>query len=196
MEKIVEVQSVSRRRRSQTVGATGVGSTTSTKRVKKKKSVAKKKESKADFLRRWGLPNNFQYRALRYKSPPEKGVLWYYFSKYIRARDIKKYGSCISCDRTLTEENANAGHFMPARGCGRDLLFNETNVNGECQSCNAWDDTHLLGYAEGLDKRYGKGTANRLRAERDAYEKSKDLVRDWGVDVYREYALYYKNLTK
>jgi hypothetical protein len=84
-------------------------------------------------------------------------------------------------------ENANAGHFMPADDCGRDLLFDERNVNGECAHCNAWDGTHLLGYAEELDRRYGEGTARELRDRRDRYKSGQDgVVKDWKAKEYAE----------
>lgn len=75
-------------------------------------------------------------------------------------------------------ENSNAGHFMPAADCGPELLFDEKNVNGECEHCNAWDDTHLLGYAEGLDFRYGPGTARRLRQKRETFKSKKQVFKE------------------
>lgn len=146
------------------------------------------KQSKADFLRSWGLPYpSFQFHHLRYKSPPEKGVFWYYFSRMIRERDIEKYGTCISCGRAITMDNSDAGHFMPAADCGRDLLFDERNVNAECSQCNAWDGTHLLGYADGLDKRYGPGTAAELRERRTRYKLGRDgVVKDWNRETYSD----------
>ncbi len=146
------------------------------------------KQSKADFLRSWNLPYpSFQYHHLRYKQPPEKGVLWYFFSLHVRLRDIEKYGTCISCSQPITLLNAQAGHFMPADDCGRDLLFDERNVNAECKHCNGFDGAHLLGYAENLDKRYGPGTAAELRERRERYRKGRDgVVKDWKRDQYAE----------
>lgn len=144
------------------------------------------KLSKADFLRQWCLPYpNFQHHHLRYKSPPEKGVYWYFFSLMVRERDVREWGTCISCNRPITMKTAQAGHFMPAASCGRDLLFDPRNVNAECERCNAWDETHLLGYAENLDKRYGAGTALSLRKRRDEY-RTGPSVADWSPAKYRE----------
>jgi len=112
-------------------------------------------------------------------------VLWYYFSLFVRQRDVEKYGTCISCGGPLNWENAHAGHFMPADDCGRDLLFDEVNVNGECKHCNGFDGAHLLGYAENLDKRYGPGTAQELRDRRHHYRMGRDgVVKDWKKDKY------------
>lgn len=147
----------------------------------------KKKLSKADLMRSFGIPEERVKMGaswLRYKNPAEKGLYWYWFSIYIRQRDIKKYGTCIACDKPITMENSNAGHFMPAEDCGRDLLFDELNVNAECQKCNAWDSTHLLGYAENLDRRYGNGTAMKLRSRRATYKASRVPVKDWNRTEY------------
>jgi hypothetical protein len=146
----------------------------------------KKKQSKADFLREWKLPYpSFKWDHLRYKNPPEKGVYWWHFSRFIRQRDVEQYGTCISCSRAITVDTCDAGHFMPAANCGRDLLFDERNVNAECYSCNAFDETHLLGYAEGLDKRYGEGAAARLRQRRQEY-KDGPPIKDWKAKEYEE----------
>jgi len=40
------------------------------------------------------------------------------------------------------------------------FLFDERNVNGECQYDNAFNQNHLLLYRRGLDARYGTGTAD------------------------------------
>lgn len=149
-------------------------------KMRKKSGV--KKQTKADFLRSWGM-GEYQYSNLRYKHPPEKGVYWYFFSLFIRKRDVEEFGTCISCGKTITVETCDAGHFMPAGSCGRDLLFDELNVNAECSHCNAWDETHLLGYAEGLDRRYGVETATELRARRELYRCGLP-VKDWKKEEY------------
>lgn len=128
--------------------------------------VKRKRASKAATARFWGLPTAYQTSNLRYQNPIEKGILWYWFSLYIRTRDVKRWGACISCGRAITVETCDAGHFVPAGSCGASLLFNERNVNAECSHCNAWNDMHLLGYAEGLDARYGPGTSKELRARK------------------------------
>lgn len=148
------------------------------------------KISKADFLRSWGITDPVKIKAgytwLRYKNPVEKGIFWYYFSLFVRERDVGEWGKCISCDKFITMETSQAGHFMPADDCGRDLLFDPRNVNAECNHCNAFDGAHLLGYAENLDKRYGPGTAQELRDRRKAYLASEYPIRDWTRLEYSE----------
>ena len=145
-----------------------------------------KKQTDKELLLSWGITNpHMRIKQLRYKNPVEKGIYWYWFGRHVRERDVKKYGVCVSCGKPITFETCDPGHFMPAVDCGRDLLFDEQNVNAECKQCNAWDDTHLLGYAEGLDKRYGEGTALRLRQRRDEY-KAGPVLKDFKGHQYAE----------
>ena len=75
---------------------------------------------------------------------------------------------------------------MPARDCGIELLFDLTNVNAECFSCNGFDETHLLGYAENLDKRLGSGTALSLRKRRQDYLDARVGTKDHKKSVYEQ----------
>jgi len=123
-----------------------------------------KKKSDAERLREWGIDNpNFRKKHLRYQTPFEKGIYWYWFSIDVRKRDVEKYGTCISCGKSITVDTCDAGHFIAASGCGRDLLFHPFNVNAECGRCNAFDENHLIGYEIRLDERYGHGTAQMLK---------------------------------
>lgn len=130
--------------------------------------MQKTKTTTAGLMREYGLPESFKgsKRALRYSNPIEKGICWYWFAMYIRARDAERWGRCISCGKVKTFEQLQAGHFAPAGGSGIDLLMDEMNVHGECNDCNAFDQMHLLGYARNLNIRYGKGTAEALEARR------------------------------
>jgi hypothetical protein len=77
-----------------------------------------------------------------------KGKYWTLFSEYIRRRDFKEYGSCISCGKPVSDwREFDAGHFIPAGSGGFALLFDERNVNGEC---HAFNGAHLLLYRRGL----------------------------------------------
>lgn len=143
-----------------------------------------------DFMRYWQMPAYFikaGKSALRYKNPPEKGVYWYWFSLWVRERDVDEFGTCISCGKPITVETSQAGHFMPAKDCGLELLFDPRNVNAECNQCNAWDETHLLGYAARLDERYGKGTSQGLRWRRDEHLAGRSgMTKDWKGEQYAD----------
>ena len=80
-----------------------------------------------------------------------KGKYWKLFSDYIRRRDFAKFGACISCGKRVSDwREFDAGHFISAGGGRFALLFDETNVNGECQYDNAFNENHLLPIEEVL----------------------------------------------
>lgn len=146
-----------------------------------------KKQSKADILRSWGLPYpSFQWHHLRYKDPVEKGVYWFYFSRYVRNRDVTEFGTCISCGKPIEVDTCQAGHFLPASSCGRDLLFDERNVNAECARCNGFDEGHLFGYERNLAARYGQEAVDDLKRRYHEYRDSKAPLKDHKADFYIE----------
>lgn len=151
----------------------------------------KKKISKKSLLRGWGLPESFQWSNLRYKNPYQKGIYWYYFSIFIRQRDIKNWGVCISCRKPITMENCDAGHFCPAANCGRELLFSPENVHAECKGCNGFDSGHLLRYRRKLKARYGLEYVEDLEDRYDSYRESKTPLKDFTA---KEYELLIKSL--
>lgn len=149
--------------------------------------MPKKKQTKADFLRSWYIETPpFQYNNLRYKNPPEKGIYWYYFSLEVRQRDVEQWGTCISCGKPITVDTCQAGHFVAAQGCGRDLLFDLLNVNAECPHCNGCDPNHLIGYERGLIKRYGPEAPKLLKDKYFLYKNSDVPVKDWKKSEYAD----------
>jgi len=147
----------------------------------------KKKETKADKLRKWHLPYpKFQWHHLRYKNPYQKGVLWFFTSLDIRTRDVEKYGTCISCGKPITVETCQAGHYAPAGNCGRDLLFHPLNLHAECPSCNAFDSGHLIGMRKNLVIRYGENGVLWVEEQYEIYRNSKAPVKDWKASEYEE----------
>lgn len=171
---------------------------TSLKRSKftlKKKSIVrnvtgvkakKKKVTKADLLRAWYLPEKYSWSNLRYKNPYQKGIYWYFLSLEIRNRDVQMYGTCISCDKPIEVDTCQAGHFIAAHGCGRDLLFDFLNLNAECPYCNGKNPNHLFGYERNLAKRYGKEAPALLKDKYYLYQQSKEPTKDWSAKEYEE----------
>lgn len=89
------------------------------------------------------------------------------FSTYIRLRDrlpntdvIK----CISCGKIVDWKNSDCGHFVNRKHLS--TRFNELNSNAQCLSCNRYDEGNLPEYALGLEKKYGKGTVEKLVVEK------------------------------
>jgi hypothetical protein len=103
----------------------------------------------------------------------------------IRRRDFVRFGTCISCGKTVsTWREFDAGHFISAGSGGFSLLFGEQNINGECQYDNAFNGNHLLLYRRGLDARYGKGTAEALEERcRDVHFKG-TITKEWSKKEY------------
>lgn len=126
----------------------------------------KKKHTKADLNREWGIPANYSLRWTGIR-----GVVWYWMSRYVRMRDAKKYGKCISCNfRSDAWTDYDAGHYVAvSRSLGLSLEL--VGVNGQCKKCNnpRWTPDASIPYAVELDKRYGEGTAKKL------YERSRGI---------------------
>lgn len=121
-----------------------------------------------------------------------KGIYWYVLSRFVRLRDFQMYNRCISCNKWVESwEQLQGGHFIAAGTGGIELLFDPLNVNGECGPCNGFDGNHLIGYAAGLDERYGIGTAQALR---DRYLNQKKVgaptQKAWSDEIYREKIRY------
>lgn len=105
------------------------------------------------------------------------------FSRFVRDRDTVNglyiqteeglsipCGYCFTCGKiTPTEgvQTGDAGHFVKRSVHG--LRYHERNVHLQCTKCN-----HFLGgnegwYAVNLDKKYGVGTAEKLKALESTY---------------------------
>jgi hypothetical protein len=109
------------------------------------------------------------------------------FGHYIRLRDAEYYGihwvsQCISCGRENIvrwyDENdqkwhwgrkEEVGHFI-GRG-NYHLRYDEINCNSQDVFCNKYKNGNIVGYEQGLEEKYGRGTAQALRDEAQAHPK-------------------------
>jgi 5-methylcytosine-specific restriction endonuclease McrA len=102
--------------------------------------------------------------------PKLKNELQKLFNRYIRERDSKDgYFVCISCGITKETSQMNAGHFFPVKGYD-GLRFDEFNVNGECVSCNSFNEGHLIGYNDNLKNKIGLKALNKLKQRAKEYK--------------------------
>jgi hypothetical protein len=93
------------------------------------------------------------------------------FNRYIRERDsIDGWFTCISCGRVKPTDLMNAGHYAPVKN-GSNLRFHEWNVNGECVSCNGFDEFHLIGYKKNLEDKIGSDAVKWLEDNRNVVKK-------------------------
>ena len=84
------------------------------------------------------------------------------FNEYIRLRDIKKYGTCISCGNKLKPGNIDAGHYYPA-GHHFNIRYNPDNCAAQCsRPCNKDLHGNLPNYRVNLVKRIGEDRVKEL----------------------------------
>ena len=107
------------------------------------------------------------------------------FNAYIRQRDsVDGYFVCISCQRSLSIDNMDAGHYVPVKG-GSYLRFNESNVNGQCIRCNRFDEFHLIGYRKALINKVGLDEVLWLEAMRHEVKKWSHSELDEIIQKYK-----------
>ena len=107
------------------------------------------------------------------------------FNAYIRQRDSEDgYFTCISCGQTKTTDLMDAGHYVPVKGSSA-LRFDEYNVNGECKSCNGFDQFHLIGYKRNLIDKVGERKVMEL-------EQQHRLIKKWSRTELNEIIERYK----
>lgn len=109
-----------------------------------------------------------------------KKLAWHHFRLYILKRDNYK---CITCPNTKETAIMQSGHFVHHTLA---IYFNEKNVNAQCKNCNMTMKVSQdgLGYDKKLDAKFGKGTADSLRARR--WEKFKP-TRQWYLEIINKY---------
>lgn len=142
---------------------------------------------KSSLIEKYGLPILDCHRWGKTKGASStdilKGMLWNVFGKWIRRRDK---GKCIACGLTKTFEELQAGHYVPVGGNDASLIFEETNVNGECEGCNGFDPFHLVPMRKNLITKYGIEVVENL--DRRKAEKKAIKLDEWW---YASKIIYY-----
>ena len=151
---------------------------------KSKTSLQSKIAKKKKLREKYDLPQITHTRWGTGKRPTDtdllRGMLWTVFSKYIRDRDQEK--PCISCGKTFDVKQA--GHFVPVGGSSVGLWFDEQNVHGECEGCNAFDSFHVVPMRKNLVAMYGEELVESLEARRHQNVKLDD---EWYVEKIKYY---------
>jgi len=143
-----------------------------------RKPIKRSRFTEADLKRQWNVPVITQ---LRYKGL--KGIMWYWTSVSVRQYDFLMYdGECIDMCGKRAENwwDFDCGHFIPAANCGSGLFFDRMNVHGQLKACNnpRFSPHSPIGYALGLDKRYGAGTAEAL------FKRKGKKTKEWSKEEY------------
>jgi len=111
------------------------------------------------------------------------------FNRYIRQRDSEDgYFTCISCGQVKAIDLMDAGHYVPVKGSSA-LRFDEYNVNGECKSCNGFDQFHLIGYRRNLIDKVGERKVKEL-------EQQHRLIKKWSRYELQAIIEYYGEINK
>lgn len=108
------------------------------------------------------------------------------FNAYIRRRDSRDgFFTCISCGKNKPVEQMHAGHYIPQKKSSL-LRYNESNVNGECNYCNLFDEFHLINYRKNLIDKIGEDMVKYL-------EENQNAIKKWSRAEIEEIILTYKN---
>lgn len=94
------------------------------------------------------------------------------FNTFIRKRDQLPNGKwiCISCGKVI--DKCHSGHYANTKQFGH-LRFDEMNVNAQCIGCNLHKHGNLIGYRQGLVKKYGE------RKVKELEEKALNTSHQW-----------------
>ena len=84
--------------------------------------------------------------------------LWKVVSEYVRERDFKKYGCCVSCKGRFTSwRDGQAGHFRAWSVCNGMFKFNEKNLALICGTCNFISDGVINArFTDEMRRRHGE----------------------------------------
>ncbi|MCP4087026.1 MAG: hypothetical protein GY745_18535, partial [Actinomycetia bacterium] len=86
----------------------------------------------------------------------------------------------------------HAGHFYKAE-LFSTLKLDETNIHGQCEGCNNFNDGNESGYRVGLINRYSKGYVDLLDSKA-LLDKKQDFK--WNRETLKEIRKYYLDKTK
>lgn len=87
-------------------------------------------------------------------------------STYIRLKYSDHAGNvrCVSCGKVVPWKESDCGHFIP-RSRGAAIRYVEENCHPECQGCNRFSHSHLIGYTLFMVDTYGREKIEELEQE-------------------------------
>lgn len=107
------------------------------------------------------------------------------FNAFIRARDTSgKQFTCISCNTIKPLKQLQAGHFYSCEFTA--VRWDEKNVNGQCISCNIFDQGNFPGYLKGMIKKYGQTTVDILDVKKNNKAKMSAFEYEILISEYKE----------
>lgn len=109
-----------------------------------------------------------------------------WFSKYIRLRDVGENGyfRCISCQRVLSYEYMDCGHYIPRTNMA--TRFDEKNCNGQCVTCNRIKLGNSREYRAGMLLKYGGADVLVLEARKNAMKSWSRYELEGLIEYYKQ----------
>ena len=115
-------------------------------------------------------------------------------SVYIRMKYADESGNvkCVSCGKVISWKESDCGHFVP-KSRGAAIRWVEENCHPECQGCNRFSHSHLIGYTLYMVDMYGREKIEELeqQARQVLSPTQKRQLAEEAYEYYREAA---KNL--
>ncbi len=108
------------------------------------------------------------------------------FSLFIRQRGVlypsTGMGLCVTCGRMAHWKEMDCGHYQPRQDYA--TRWEEQNCHLQCKPCNGFRGGEPEAMAAHIDRKYGRGTAEKLRGEA---RKPFKLSRSWLEIKIKEY---------
>lgn len=94
--------------------------------------------------------------------------------KAVQNRDLdwREYGKCFSCEKTLSRERLQVGHYISRRH--HSVRWNLRNCHLQCVTCNGFRGGNLDEYALNLQRSYGDSILEELHKEKQKTLSYKD----------------------
>lgn len=115
--------------------------------------------------------------------------LWRVFSDYIRRSNADDSGlcTCATCGVKAHWKDMDAGHFISRNH--KATKFDPQNVAPQCKKCNRFLGGRQYEFGLYIDKKYGKGTAEKILI------RSRQVCKRTQLEI-DELTKHYKNLIK
>ena len=91
-----------------------------------------------------------------------------WFSRFIRLRDATEsngvlVNKCFTCGKIQEAKRLDCGHFIKRQH--KATRYSEINCACQCVACNHFLQGNDNEFSERLDKKYGEGTADKLKLQ-------------------------------
>lgn len=117
------------------------------------------------------------------------------FSTYIRLVNSENgMVKCCTCGKPMEISKAHCGHFISRRHLA--TRFDEKNCAPQCPYCNTFNQGEQFKFSIYIDKKYGKGTAEKLLIQSKQTCKLGQFEIDQMTKYYKEKVKELKTLKK